>query len=367
MIKLYRSFLWRLPITKVKTDQYLHLLNSEEIKYLRSRHNISLVIAAIFSVIGFLLYYLPTYWFPQLFPFIDIPIPFTSIVFPFQLTAFLWGILLMIIEIYLLVLLNLYGTHEIAVATGFLDNHNKEVKTDEVLTIGLNTKNKNVMKYGIDPFQGLSRWQLFLYNLFMQLKGWLSNTILRFLLQRLLGRFAIREILDFAGLPIYMFINAYSTHNVLREARVLIMGQNLIEAVCKRIRLEEEPNAVLNDLIYDTLQFIAISKRDYHQNHFLLTKNLVDLFQIPIKGEHDLPENYFDKMLNANHEHRQICEVILILGFLLDGALSVRERAKIKNLNEANVMNETFAEIRGYQKDFLNGVGIEKVMSKLDE
>ena len=74
---------------------------------------------------------------------------------------------------------------------------------------------------------------LFLFNLFMRLKGFLANQAVRYLVRLLLGRYAVRALLDFAGVPIYMAINAYATHTVLREAKVVLMGPDAIRGLVR--------------------------------------------------------------------------------------------------------------------------------------
>lgn len=46
---------------------------------------------------------------------------------------------------------------------------------------------------------------------------------IRYLVRLYLGRYAVRTILDFSGLPVYMMINAPSVYTVLREARVIML------------------------------------------------------------------------------------------------------------------------------------------------
>ncbi len=38
---------------------------------------------------------------------------------------------------------------------------------------------------------------------------------------------AVRAVLDFVGMPLYMAINAYAVSTVMREAKVVILGQTL--------------------------------------------------------------------------------------------------------------------------------------------
>lgn len=363
MLALYRRFFARLPVRVVRNDGELHLLNADEIRTIRRRHRQALVLAALLSVAGFLGYFLPVYAWPELFPSVPLTLPWIGeVVFPWAETVY--GLLLMVIEIYLLVLLNLWGVHEIAVATGLIDASNKEARTPELLGIGLEDRHTGLLKYGIDPFLGLNRWLLVAMNLVLRLKGFLGSKVLRYLVQRWLGRFAVREVLDFVGMPIYMAINAYSTHVVLREARVIIMGQKLIEHIGRRLPAELASDDAGRELIYDTLEFIAVSKRDFHQNHFLLTRALVERYQIKIKPVHPLPPDYADKLRAAPGPLREACTLLIVLGFVLDGHISLRERRRITRLREQGVLPYTHAEVRAMNAAFVSGEGIEPLIAR---
>ena len=83
---------------------------------------------------------------------------------------------------------------------------------------------------------------LFLFNLVLRLKGWLANQAVRYLVRLLLGRYAVRALLDFAGAPLYMAINAYAAHAVLREAKVVLMGPEAIGALAQaRVGMDPLP------------------------------------------------------------------------------------------------------------------------------
>ena len=146
-----------------------------------------------------------------------------------------WAVLLTTVELLLLTLLNLVGVHEIAVATGFLTPETKSDRAGALLSIGLERKSSDVTRYGIDPFQGLNPWLLFLFNLVVRLKGWLANKVVRYLTRLLLGRYAVRAVLDFAGVPLYMAINAYAVYTVMREAKVIMLGPTAIGLLAQRL------------------------------------------------------------------------------------------------------------------------------------
>jgi len=362
MQRLYNHFFARLPVRALANDGELHILNAAEVRLIRRRHRQALVVSAALSVAGFLAYFVPVYTLPAMFPSAPVSLPFVGeVVLPWA--ELLWGVVLMVVEIYLLVLLNLWGVHEIAVATGLMGTHNKHIVAEEIIGIGLGNEHRGLLRYGIDPFLGLNRSFLFVFNLVLRLKGWLGSKLLRYLVQRLLGRLAVREVLDFIGMPIYMAINAYSTHVVLREARVIIMGQRLIEQLARRLPAEL-PGSDPRDLLYATCQFIAVSKRDFHQNHYRLTRTLIERYAITIKTAPSLSEDYLERLRAADPELRRVCVLLLVLGFILDGKVSWRERRRVATLREAGILEYTVEEVRGLARAFVSGEGIEPLLTR---
>jgi len=361
---IYHLFYRLLPIKKVDTDNQLFLLTEEEIKTIRNKERIAMWLAAFFGAMGVVLLYVPQYVLPHWFPVTNINLFGKS--FGVPIVMLVYSLILVFIEIMLLTFLNIWCTHEIAVATGFLNYQSKKEpnKRNLLINIGLEKKNKEVLRYGIDPLQGINRKALMAWNFFFILKATLSNMLFKILIQRLLGRYAVKALQDFAGIPIFAAWNAYGTKVILKEARVIIMGQNLIEDVCRRIRRDQEPTEEFKKLLYDTLQYIAVSKRDFHQNHFILTKNLFEIYNVQPKEAHWLEEGYYQKLHAADKEEKEVCQLLIVIGFLLDGKLSVRERLQIHELKKEGLLDISSEDIIKYQRDFLNGRGIEGLISK---
>lgn len=362
MSALFRRFFDSLPVNSTPSDGQLHLLNDAELAAVRRTHRVAVAGAAAMSVVGFLLYFMPVYSAPELFPSVTVSLFGSEVALPWAET--LWGLLLMVIEIYALVLLNLWGVHEIAAATGLLGPHNKAEVAGTLIDIGLENKHRGLLQYGIDPFLGVNPWLLFLVNLLLRLKGWLGSKILRYAVQRLLGRFAVREVLDFAGMPIYMAINAWATHAVLHEAKVVIMGQKLIEHLCVRLPADLAPGAEDRALLLDTFRFIAVSKRDFHQNHFALTKALIERYAIEVGQSHGSLEDYLVRLAAAPERLRRVAVLLIVIGFLLDGQISWRERRRIAELAERGVFRYTTREVRAWCRDFARGAGIEALLTR---
>ena len=145
MRTIYLRLLYALPVQHIRHDGMLHRLTTEERQHIKIQERNTIVLAVAFSVIGFLLLYLPQYIFPGFFVKTTIKIPFTGFLVHWGFRLQIYGLLLMFIEIYLLTLLNLFSVHQIAVSTGYLTENDKKANPDrvlDVLNVGLEVKNK---------------------------------------------------------------------------------------------------------------------------------------------------------------------------------------------------------------------------------
>ncbi len=362
MNSLSRRFFQRLPVHAVDTDDDLHLLSEEERRVIRSRHRVAVTLSASIAIVGAMSYYLPAYAAPTLFPTYPITIPLYG---PYALpwAHLLWGVLVMVIELQCLVLINVWAVHEIAVATGMMCAADKHERMEALLRIAFREKAKGLLRYGIDPLLGINRWLLFLYTLLLRLKGFLGKKVLQYVVARLLGRLAIREVLDFIGMPLYMLINGYATHVIIREAKVHIIGQQLIDHISERLPPAEEverwPDG--HALIYDTLQLVAVSKRDYHFNHYYLAKKVLEGYDIAITPA-DLPRDYTARLRAAPEAIQRLCTLLLILGFILDGHVTARERRRLRELRRAGLAGVEIAEVESWCAALLSGDGLDPLL-----
>jgi hypothetical protein len=364
--RFYQRFFDALPIRSVASDEDLHLLNPQELDLVRQTERWALVAAALIEVIAYLVIFIPIYEFPDLFESSTMHLggPFVHWTGEFPWLRNLWMLLLTLVELYVLLLLNLAAVHGIAVATGYIRRDNRAAEAAQLIRIALDSRFSELHQFGLDPFESMHPWVLFAYLAFNRLKGLLGSVIIRAVLTNIFGREIMRVWLDFSGMPLYMAINMYTTHVILRNARVVVMGQTSIEIV-RRTLPSLSLTAWESALIYDTLQFIAVNKGDYHANHYHLSKAIFEHFAIPVEESHPLPNDYLQKLRAAHPPVADICRLIIVLGFLLDGTLSWRERRQLARLNQQGILHISFAELEGYRRSFVNGQGLDDITRHL--
>lgn len=349
---LNRLFLKKLPLFSLASKDEIHLLNQEELDLLQKEYYTAIYQTALLGFLGVLFYYVPIYTLPFLSQQLAIPLGKQTI----EIAVYDIGlcIILTIIEVYLLTLIHLKLSYNVAVITGYLNAENKDTHLDKIEKIASAKKNKAITQYGLDPYQEINKAVLLFITLVLKLKGFLANKVLRYLLQRFAGRYTVKYLLDFAGAPIYMLLNAYTTHVIYKNAKAEIFGTQLIERFINSLE-QKKLNPLEKELIYDTLQLIAISKQDFHANHALLTQQLIAFYQIPIKKQHLFTAAFYERFTAASPSIKQLCQEIIMIGLLLDGKISWREKRKIKQLITQNLLEYDVHTIVQAAQQFIQG------------
>lgn len=362
MEKFYRLFFDALPVRSIETDEHLHLLNPQELALIKSTECWAMFGAAAIEILAYLIIFLPMYWFPELFEGTTLKLggPFVHLDGIFHWLKDGWMLAVTLIELFVLLLLNLAAVQGIAVATGFIGRSDAPTDTSGLIRIGLESKFLELGQFGLDPFERMEPWVLYLYLALNRLKGLIGSILLRAALVNIFGREILRVYLDFSGMPIYIIVNILTTRSILRNARVVIMGETSIELICKKLPKLELTEWESN-LIYDTLQFIAVSKRDFHANHYFLSKSVLQHFAIQVKPSHPLSPDFFDKLKQAGQPLQSICKLFIVLGFLLDGSLSSREKRRLIELENAGILNLQFSQLQELLENFVNGQGLDAV------
>jgi hypothetical protein len=365
MDHLYRRFFDALPIRDARSDQDLHLLSPSEFRLVVRTERWAQAASVIIELAAYLVIFAPIYAFPNFFEAGAILLggPFVSLREPLEWARNGWMLLVTLVELYVLLLLNLASVHGIAVAIGFIGQGNKSAQTTHLIRIALERRFEEQQAYGINPLEGMTPWLIYILLLFNRFKGMIGSVIIRAALVNLFGRDILRVYLDFSGMPLYMAINVLTTRAILHNARVIIMGQTAIELLHRQL-----PPLNLNawecELIYDTLQFIAVSKRDFHANHYYLARAFIEHFSIPVESRHGLPLDYLDKLKRARKPVADLCRLVIVTGFLLDGRLSGREYRQLARLREKGLLDVTPKELNTYAKNFVDGQGLSDIMGR---
>ncbi|ADB41949.1 LBF_2804 family protein [Spirosoma linguale] len=333
-----------------------YVLNPVESRVIRRTKIITLTIASLLGVMGVLLLYGPQYMWPYLFA--NTTIRLFGNVFDLPLITILYGLLLVYLEVYLLVALNLRGVKMIMHVCQFPNAHDAQYERHlQALTdAALEKTTKGIMRLGIDPYLNMPRWGLTIFFLLNMAKAALSNVGLKFILRRFLGPYALRQVTELAGMPIYAFWNAWASWHVLHEAQVRVMAPTTIREFVHELHEEWGKNDEFRPLILEALQYVAILKRQYNYAHFLLTETLVD--QFVLKADSPVTGNFLKQVADAPTSVQRSLERLLVFGVLVDGKLSFLEKRRLRELRKQGFLTYSARDIKRIGNDYNRGRGL---------
>jgi hypothetical protein len=323
--------------------------------------------SALAGTLGVLLLYLPPHFFPEAFALWTVKHTLFSTSFEVPYFATLYGIVLAVAEIYFLVYLNIRSVHKMALACNFPPRHdpNFNLHIKSLVNIGVEKNAKNELSIGLNPWQGYSRFRIIMIFVWTRIRATLSNVLFKMLLRRILGRYAVRVVVDIAGIPIMAGWNMWAANKVLKQARVRILSPGFIQQTVMYLHKKYHDNPQFIDLIYDTLQFLAVRKRSFHENHYLLSINLLKTFNVPLRNTHEVPDNFIDKLEALPEEMQDDIAHLIIIGMIVDGHLSWLEKKSLDEMSEVGIIEYNTAEVKEIMHKFIQGQGKEMLEQKL--
>lgn len=350
---------------KIQEENDLFLLSQDELTAVKKIKWGTYLKAGIAGALGVIILYAPYHLFGNsLFPsrtFILPENPIYNEPLELEIEFLIYSVVLVFIEIWYLTYINIKAVSAIAHVCGHPNpsDSNYSHNLNALIAVGLEKKQKQLKSIGINPYEGLSKIGVVIFQFLLRLKATVSNILFRILVQKLLGRYALRLILDMAGIPVYAFWNIWGSRKVMNEARVRVMAPPLIKRLANGIYDEQKDNEQFKKHIYDTLQLISESKRSFHYNHFLLSITMLDKFGVEIREEPDYNADFLEEIPQLDDLTKRGIQQLFIFGIMIDGRISLRERKAIEYLLEKKVIDQSVEEIKVWANDYFDGKGIE--------
>ncbi len=367
--KVAYDYFQKLFASKHKLVDSFHRLNHYELKKIRKIENRANLFAGLFGALGVILLYLPIHLKPDLFPFVNVNMPWIGLIaFPWAYTLYM--IFLAMAEILALTWLNLVIVHAICRVCGFptTQDGDYEVHIQTLFEVSLDKRNKDSLKLGINPLAGVSGYTVLFFSTLFILKATLSNFLIKFLLKRMFSRVAMvgyAIYVDYISIIIFAAWNIYATRIIVNEAKTRIMAPNLIAQLVIRLHHEFKEEPLFKEMLLDVLQFIAVAKRNFHHNHYLLAERIVAQFALIRHGEIKIDQNILLTKINNLPPHvKQGIAKLFVLGILIDGKVSQRELYLLAILRKQGVLQLSNKQLRIWEKDFTVGRGLDELFQK---
>lgn len=356
-------------LTRNKGDQFgeeLFLLSEKEIAALRKIRTATYLKAILAGSLGVILLYVPYHlWGDILFPTTNVPVFFLQDPLPLEIEFLVYSVVLVIAEIWYLTVVNIKAVSAIASACGCpsTTDPNFEDNVGALIAVGLEKKQKELASIGINPYEGLSKCSVILYQIVLKLKAALSGFLLKLLVTKVLGRYALRMVVDLAGIPVYAFWNAWGVRTIMNETRVRVMAPPLINKFTQKLYTDFKDSDQFRSTIYNTLQAISTSKRSFHYNHFLLATSILSKFEIPVSTQPNYEEDFLMNVPKLDSDVERAIAKLLLFGIMIDGRLSMREKRALENLRELGVMPYSEEQVKRWTKDYFEGRGLEEFLA----
>lgn len=359
-------------ITKSKAIQdgdELFIMSDDERKVLKEIKKRTFIKAGIAGALGVILLYIPYhldngYFFP--IRWFDLPEnPIYNEPIKVEIEFMIFSVVLVMIEIWYLTYINIKAVSGIAHICGHPNptDENYKHNLEALIAVGLERKHKQLENIGINPYEGLNKVGVIVFQFLLRLKATASNMLFRMVMKRALGRFALRLVLDMLGIPVYAAWNIWGSNRVINEARIRVMAPPLIKRCAERLYEEQKDNPEFKKHLYDTLQLISESKRSFHYNHFLLSITLLNEFGVEVQEEPPYNDDFLIEIPDLSEKTRLGVQQLLVFGMMIDGRISAREKRAINYLIKENVLQYSEEEILSWSEDYNDGKGIEGFFS----
>ncbi|HEX2900647.1 MAG TPA: hypothetical protein VHS96_13075 [Bacteroidia bacterium] len=359
------NYFLKLQADKPFPEDAHHILNEKELAWINRVKRTALLKAGTYGAVAVLTYYLPIYAWPEFWEGLIVAIKLPFLEFDFNWGKQIWSLLLVLIELFLLTRLNIWAVADTANACGFPDRResNYDLHVEQLFTVGLESKNKETLRFGIDPYEDTPKFYLFLFTLWNLFRATLASFFLKFVVIKTILRNEMRKYADLVGVPLFFVWNAWATWKVIRAAEVYIMAPGLIQDLCKKVDpLHEDENFRQN--IFDAMQYVVTVKRSFHHNHFLLVKRLVEVFDLKhFKDQETDRLAFLGKIKASEPAIKSAYSKLIVMGMIIDGGVSRREAKALNYLWTEGIISINPEQAHQWCRDFRKGRGLDALIN----
>ncbi|MNK01888.1 hypothetical protein D3C87_197010 [compost metagenome] len=279
-------------------------------------------------------------------------------VFDFELYYTIYAIAMLFPEIWLLNMLNLYAVRRICEIYRYpaVSQSDYQEQVALLTEAGLEMPAKHMQLLEINPYVGLTKFSYYALWIGTKLKATLSNVLMKFLVRRLLGRYALRIVTDLLGIPIFAFWNAWTSRQVMKETQMRIVSA----AATKDFMQEFSPEELsrISEKLRKLFHFIAQQKRQYNFALYSFMKEMLEVLpDLDLKYDQEVK---IDELFDANDEDNKLVARLLIFGLIVDGTLSVKERLTIRKIVKEEWFPVSMDELEAILKGYVDGEGLKR-------
>ncbi len=332
-----------------------YILSIEQRKALRLLHLKTYALSALTGAIAVLVVILPfhmtTLFQPQ-------QMHLFGKSFEFELYYTLYGIVMVFPEIWVLNVINMRAVKKACEIYKYPGTEQQDYE-DQIAILteaGLEMPNKYMASLEIDPYIGLSKVTYYTLFIFAKIKAALSNILIKLIVRRALGRYALRIVMDLVGVPVYAFWDAWASHLVMKEAQMRITSSAASKDFVSQFSKEDLIS--VRDKIPLLVNHIAQKKRSYNFALYAYIKELTKHYP-GLSMKIDKPVLVKD-LFNESEKENKILAQLMIFGFIVDGSLSVNEKLELHHLGEETWFPLSLSDVEQLLQSYIHGDSLVK-------
>jgi len=245
-----------------------------------------------------------------------------------------------LIEFYVLFLIALKAVHEVSdlinmhATKNELTDRNIFSVTNILARTAMEIPDPELTILGIDPFERVSKKNLFILGLLYKAKIIVTNFILKYALKFGVGDSLLGVPVLYEALPVECFWNSMVIKRVVHEARLRLFGFALAHQIA---------NNVIDDKIIEQLSPMArvgclraignavVMAQNYHPNMMILLIRFQSVLQIDEENKYDDWEMFLDTLKNVSGKERYFLLDLFTVSAAFDGRLSRLEHDNLRS------------------------------------
>ncbi|MEO5712540.1 MAG: hypothetical protein ABIT37_03550 [Luteolibacter sp.] len=276
-----------------------------------------------------------------------------------------WVIAVMVvataIEFYLLFYISLRAVHKVGELIHMEDLAQDSLK-DGVFGVknilartALEIQDPELKILGIDPFQRISKKNLFVLGLLYKGKIIVSNLVLKFGLRATYGDHLFGIPVLYAAIPVEIFWNSVVIRKVIHEARLRLFGYALANRIADAVSKEGYLSVLSPTAKKGCLRAIGnavVMTQNYHPNMVILLLRFQDLLDIHEEDRYDDWPLFLETLREVSEQERNFLLDLLTVAAAFDGKLSSIEREHLKEAyqDDANLYVGRLTDLTAHLK-----------------
>lgn len=242
------------------------------------------------------------------------------------------------LEFYVLFIISLKAVHEVSELINIHASKN-ELLNDGIFGVknilartALEIPDPELKILGIDPFERVSKKNLFIIGLLYKAKILLTNFILKRGLKWIIGNTVIGVSVLYEAIPVEAFWNSVVIKRVVHQARLRLFGFALANEIANNVVKDHLLRQLSPEARLGCLRAIGnavVMARNYHPNMIILLLRFQELLQIAEEHQYDDWNKFLETLNTVNSRERFFLLDLFTVAIAFDGKVSHLEKENL--------------------------------------